>query len=463
MLQSGGEVNPGPAKRGGLRKRHQERRDSDANVPQLGRECPHKGKFVKPERVVLHGKMLRKCPSCPMTLSADQEMSDGVATGKFFHPMTVSGEAWDAAAATLDKEMASFESPQSEDESPAGQAPSTPVQAPLPPRVVEVPSAPPKPEEPTPAAAVVATAAATPVARTQSAPLPEFGDAQLKATIRCSRMAAWGGSAELPGPTIARLLESTTGTVSVSNPVQPVPATVGKAEDKLSGHVPFTEEERDAVVAQTCGSTRLSWWRRALDQITGSSVSVSVETSELAKRPFDDRLVVDRNVKLTDRPIDVATITVVDNSFSVLLAAGKFAAGFLGGFAVTSTARHLAGGLGVVGQMAVCAIAGVTLYGMSTAMDELPDSNVVTVHKLPFVPHALSCAMREYKVADAKNIDATVEQKLLRLATLPVPAELALAYHQGTAAVARALSHVDQPGFRMPVALAPKRLRVESL
>lgn len=193
--------------------------------------------------------------------------------------------------------------------------------------------------------------------------------------------------------------------------------------------------------------------------LAGSKTQVEVEVSEIARRGFDDRLVVDRNVKLTDKAIDMAVVTVTDTRRSLAGLAKVFASLTLGVAFACATSWAAVGVMSnpaVVAWFAACVAATVVA---SWALDR----KETTVRKTPFVPHALSCALREYKVADFKNVDATVEQKLLRLATLPIPGDIALPLHQGTAEIARALSLAETPGFHVPSALAPRRLRAYHL
>jgi hypothetical protein len=162
-----------------------------------------------------------------------------------------------------------------------------------------------------------------------------------------------------------------------------------------------------------------------------------VETVEVLPCTRDSRLVGDRNVACTAQDLVVSHVDVSWEEGSRVAALRRVAA----------TAAGVAGVL--TANLTTGSVAGVCAAAAMVGAVVLWCPQVVEQHtsRVSYVPHALSSVLQEYRVGESSaDVAKTVDAKLLRLATLPIPDKHALVLKTGPARMA-ALVAETTPGF----------------
>lgn len=195
----------------------------------------------------------------------------------------------------------------------------------------------------------------------------------------------------------------------------------------------------------------------------GTDPEVVVESSCVETGP-ENRLVTDRNVTVTAASMMVDTVTA--SVKQVDLVALGFNACVIGAKALTLALtfgpavwmsykhgwnRALNYNVKQLAELFVIGKCGKVAYDTLPSLVPVIKTEVQTV---TYVPHALSAALREFKVNDAKSVCDNVDSKLLRLATLPMKDADALSYHHGTARMAKILAG-NRQGFPLASRQAP--------
>jgi hypothetical protein len=219
----------------------------------------------------------------------------------------------------------------------------------------------------------------------------------------------------------------------------------------LDGHH-LTPAQAPALAAQVVG--RRGWFGLVADVLNGvhnpvvsalewmglkapTQTAHVVETVEVLPCTRDSRLVGDRNVACTAQDLVVSHVDVSWEEGSRVAALRRVAA----------TAAGVAGVL--TANLTTGSVAGVCAAAAMVGAVVLWCPQVVEQHtsRVSYVPHALSSVLQEYRVGESSaDVAKTVDAKLLRLATLPIPDKHALVLKTGTARMA-ALVAETTPGF----------------
>jgi hypothetical protein len=132
---------------------------------------------------------------------------------------------------------------------------------------------------------------------------------------------------------------------------------------------------------------------------------------------FDDRLVTDRNVKLTDQPMAICSLGVDCKKLRVRpwnLVVNMTSA-VLGGVAMGVSSQ-----MAPAWNLATMVVAPVLSYTISKMFPVIVNEEVKL--ELTYVPHMVSSILKETGAKSSAEVEvSTIRQKTRRLATLPVP------------------------------------------
>jgi hypothetical protein len=220
------------------------------------------------------------------------------------------------------------------------------------------------------------------------------------------------------------------------------------APDPLTGHIPTNAE------LQALHEKFVPKWTLPVSQPRFELRSTVVSG--------DRRTCTARNVKLLDKPLQVVSLATTQ-----LVVTPK---GVL-----HTLARAAVGALRVGELLGVVAAPFLPIWFAAPLMAAGPVARSGYVRRfvaahlgrtateiagvgLSYVPHALTSALVEFKQGAAEQVDASIEQKLLRQACLPIPDKDALELQHGTATLARSIAEhsafYSRPPLRQGVAPA---------